>query len=104
VIASDPYVGYFVMVGDACQYEADNREFDEGEPEVVQVNDAYLDRHASVVRERIAMAGVRLAGLLNRALGAQSPEIGLRAELLGRIETISRELAELRAAVEAIDP
>ena len=71
-IARDPDVGYCVMVGDACQYEANNREFDEGEPEkVVQVNDAYLGMHAPVVRERIAMAGVRLAGLLNRALGAQ---------------------------------
>ena len=104
-IARDPDVGYCVMVGDACQYEANNREFDEGEPEkVVQVNDAYLGMHAPVVRERIAMAGVRLAGLLNRALGAQTPEIGLRAELLGRIETIRRELTELRAAVETIEP
>ena len=62
------------MVGDTCQYAADNREFDEGEPEkVVVVDDGYLDRHASIARERIAMAGVRLAGLLNRALGDQSP-------------------------------
>jgi hypothetical protein len=46
------------MVGDVCQYEADNRELDDGEPEkVVLVDAAYLDRHALVVRERIAMAG-----------------------------------------------
>jgi hypothetical protein len=93
------------MVGDTCQYEADNRKFDEGEPEkVVVVDDAYLDIHAPVARERIAMAGVRLAELLNRALGDQAPEVSLRAEPLGRIEAISRELAELRAAVEAIEP
>ena len=69
-IARKPELGYCVMVGDTCQYAADNREFDEGEPEkVVVVDDGYLDRHASIARERIAMAGVRLAGLLNRALG-----------------------------------
>jgi S1/P1 Nuclease len=104
-IARKPDVGYCVMVGDACQYEADNRELDAGEPEkMVVVNDAYLDMHASVVRERIAMAGVRLAGLLNRALGDQRPETTLRAEMLARIEAISRELAKLRATVEAMEP
>ena len=73
-IAREPEVGYCVMVGDTCQYAADNRGFDEGEPErVVVVDDDYLDMHASVARERIAMAAVRLAGLLNRALGDQSP-------------------------------
>ena len=73
-IAREPEVGYCVMVGDTCQYAADNREFDEGEPEkVVVIDDAYLDRHASIARERIAMAGIRLAGLLNRALSDQSP-------------------------------
>jgi hypothetical protein len=51
----------------------------------------------------MAMAGVRLAGLLNRALGDQSRETGLKAELLRRIEAISGELAELRAAVEAME-
>jgi hypothetical protein len=62
------------MVGDTCQYTAHNREFDEGEPErVVMVDDSYLDRHAPIARERIAMAGVRLAGLLSRALGDQNP-------------------------------
>jgi len=69
-IARKPEVGYCVMVGEACQYAADNREFDGGEPErVVVVDDGYLDRHAGIARQRIAMAGVRLAGLLNRALG-----------------------------------
>ena len=60
--------------------------------------------HAPIARERIAMAGVRLAGLINRALGEQAPEISLKAELLCRIDAISRELAELRAAVEALEP
>ena len=62
-IARKPEVGYCVMVGDTCQYAADNREFDEGEPErVVVVDDSYLDRHAPIARERIVRAGVRLAG------------------------------------------
>jgi S1/P1 Nuclease len=101
-IARDPDAGYCVM---ACQYEADNRELDDGEPrKVLLVDDAYLDRHAGVVRERIAKAGVRLAGLLNQALGDQAAETGLKAELLRRIDAISRALAELRAAVEAIEP
>jgi hypothetical protein len=69
-IAREPEFGYCVMVGDTCQYAADNREFDEGEAErMVVVDDDYLDMHASIARERIAMAGVRLAGLLRRALG-----------------------------------
>jgi S1/P1 Nuclease len=73
-IAREPDVGYCVMVDGTCQYAADNREFDDGEPErVVVVDDGYLDMHAPIARERIAMAAVRLAGLLNRALGSQSP-------------------------------
>jgi S1/P1 Nuclease len=102
-IARDPDDGYCLMVGDACQCEADNRQLDDGEPQKLVVTDGgYLDSHAPVVRERIAMAGVRLAGLVNRALGDQRSEISLRAELLAQIETISRELAELREAVESL--
>ena len=97
-IARDPGVGYCVTIGDACWYEADNRKLDDGEPEKMLVaNNAYLDMHAPVVRQRIAMAGVRLAGLLNRALGDQSPEAVLRVELLART-------AELRAAIETMRP
>jgi hypothetical protein len=71
-IARDPAVGYYVMVGNTCRYRAGNPELDDGEPrKVVVVDDGYLDRHAGVVRERIAKAGVRLAGLLNRALRDQ---------------------------------
>jgi hypothetical protein len=74
VIARKPGVGYCVMVDGTCQYAADSREFDEGEPErVVVVDDGYLDRHAPIARKRIAKAGVRLAGLLRRALRDRSP-------------------------------
>ena len=44
---------------------------------------AYLERHPQEVHQRIVMAGVRLAGLLNRALGDQSLETSPSAELLG---------------------
>jgi hypothetical protein len=40
----------------------------------------------------------------NRALGDQSPETSSKAALLARIEAISRELAELRAAIETMGP
>jgi S1/P1 Nuclease len=104
-IAIRPEVEYCVMVDGACRYKADNRQLDDGDPEKeVLVGGSYLDRHVPVVRERIAMAGVRLAGLLNQALGAQTPETSLRTETLGRIETISRELHELRNPIEAIKP
>jgi hypothetical protein len=47
------------MGGDTCQYTADNRAFNEGEPErVVVLDDGYWGRNAAIVRERIAMAGV----------------------------------------------
>jgi hypothetical protein len=104
-IAIRPEVEYCVMVDGACQYEAENRELDDGERQKeILVGGSYLDTHVPVVRERMAMAGVRLAGLLNQALGAQTPETSLRTEMLGRIETISRELDELRNAIEAIKP
>jgi hypothetical protein len=74
-IAREPEVGYCIMVDGTCQYAADIAEFEEGEPErVVVVDDGYLDRHASIAQQRIAIAGVRLAGLLNRALGDHGPE------------------------------
>jgi hypothetical protein len=97
-----PDVGYCVVVGNACEYEADNRDLDNGEPKkVIVIDDAYLDMHAPNARQRIATAGVRLAGLLNRALGEQAPEeASLRTVLLARIDAISRELAKLR--VEAM--
>jgi S1/P1 Nuclease len=74
-IAREPELGYCVLVDETCQYAADNRNFDEGEPEhVVVVDESYLDTHAPIARQRIAMAGVRLAGLLTRALGDPSPD------------------------------
>ena len=57
-IARKPEVGYCVRVGETCQYAADNREFDEGEPErVVVVDGGYLDMNAPIARGRIARQG-----------------------------------------------
>jgi hypothetical protein len=50
-----------------------------------------------IVEERLGMHPVAL-------VGAPSPETSLRTEMLGRIENISRELSELREALEAIKP
>jgi hypothetical protein len=47
VTAQEPGLQYCITVDGTCQYAADNREFDEGEPHrVVVVDDSYMDRHA----------------------------------------------------------
>ena len=40
-----------------------------GPEKVVVVDDAYLDRNAPIVAERLKRAGVRLGHLLNTSLG-----------------------------------
>jgi S1/P1 Nuclease len=82
--ATSPDVEYCVMVDGACQYEAENRELDDGERrKEVLVGNGYLDKHASVVRERMVMAGVRLGGLLIRrsAPRVQRPACGQRCSV-----------------------
>ena len=87
------------MVGDTYQYTAENREFQEGKSEkVVVVDDSYLDRHAPIARERIAMAGVRLRGLLSQALMMRV----LSAELLGR--ALVHDLLITNVQVDGLDP
>jgi hypothetical protein len=54
---------------EGCWYAADNARPDEREPQkTVVVDRAYIDTHTPVVRDRLVKAGVRLGGLLNRAL------------------------------------
>lgn len=36
------------------------------------VDDAYIDAHLPIVKERLKLAAVRLAGALNEAVGDQS--------------------------------
>ena len=69
-IATAPATGYCVQSGGVCTYEAGNVALDPGEPEkTVTVDAAYLAAAAPVVRDRLKRAGVRLAHLLDRALG-----------------------------------
>jgi hypothetical protein len=68
-ISTSPPVGYCVRTGDACWYGAGNERLDQAEPErAVVVDRAYIDMHAPAVRDRLIKAGIRLGGLLNRAL------------------------------------
>ena len=51
---------------DECWYTAEQREYVPERPQKkVVVNNAYLAKHALIVRERMKMAGVRLAAILN---------------------------------------
>jgi hypothetical protein len=69
-ITRRPSVGYCVLIGPACVYQAGRESFAVGEEEkAVVVNATYLDQHAAVVRDRLKQAGIRLAHLLNTTLG-----------------------------------
>lgn len=69
-IALDPDVDYCEKHGRVCWYGPNRITYQEGEPERrVTVDQAYLDAHLPIVAERLKQAGVRLAMLLDRALG-----------------------------------
>lgn len=63
-------VGYCVPTNAGCWYDAGNERLDEGELErTVLVDRSYIESSTPTVRDRLVKAGVRLGGLLNRALG-----------------------------------
>jgi hypothetical protein len=63
-------VGYCVHEGNGCIYEPGHPTYTAGETEkVVVVDNAYLERSAPIVADRLRQAGVRLAYLLNTSLG-----------------------------------
>lgn len=63
-------VGYCVRAGTGCWYHEDNERLDEGQPtRTIEIDRTYIETHAPTVREQLVKAGVRLAGLLNQALG-----------------------------------
>jgi hypothetical protein len=69
-IWTSPSVGYCVRADDAWWYGASNKRLDEGEAQrTVVVDRVYIEAHARTVREQLVKAGMRLAGLLNQALG-----------------------------------
>ena len=56
----------------ACWYETNNRELDlDEDKKVVNVNEAYMERHLPTIRLRLTQAGMRLGRLLNQALGGE---------------------------------
>lgn len=64
-----PWLGYCTMLDDACQYASWLPAFAEGQPHrKVMFDERYLDNATPIVRERLTLAGLRLADLLNRAL------------------------------------
>jgi hypothetical protein len=68
-ISVRPEVGYCVGTDGGCWYDTAKERLDEGEPErTVVVDQSYVERHTRIVRDRLVKAGVRLGGLLNRAL------------------------------------
>jgi nuclease S1 len=83
-ITLKPNVQYCVQKSGECWYAANQKTYPGGQRKNVDVNDAYLTEHAPTVRERLKMAGVRLAAVLNTALGevttAEMPSVtSLRA-------------------------
>ena len=67
-IAERPDVQYCVQKDGACWYAPDRLQYRGGAQRVVAIDDAYLTAQAATVRERLKMAGVRLAAILNTAL------------------------------------
>jgi nuclease S1 len=68
-VTLQPWTGYCVMVGSACQYSGARRTWATGVPRRgVAINGPYVDRAMPIIQQRITQAGVRLAHLLNQAL------------------------------------
>ena len=69
-IAISPTIRYCLPVDDGCWYEAATSTFEPGEPvKTVTIGAEYLDAAALIIRQRLKQAGVRLAHLLDQALG-----------------------------------
>jgi hypothetical protein len=64
-----PSVQYCVRKDDACWYSNEAMAFP-SRPRSVEMDDAYLELHAPLVRDRLKRAGVRLAAILNTVLQA----------------------------------
>jgi hypothetical protein len=63
-----PSVGYCVMVGATCQYDATRLAFDGSNPRAVVVDASYQTMAMPIIQQRITQAGVRLAHIINLAL------------------------------------
>jgi hypothetical protein len=71
-IATSQGVGYCVRTDRGCWNDRDHDRLEPGQPEkTVLVDQAYIEANGPIVSDRLARAGVRLAGLLNKTLAAQ---------------------------------
>jgi hypothetical protein len=68
-LSLDPATQYCVMDGSTCKYDETRVSFDDGEEKFVDANAQYLQQNSAAARQRLKMAGVRLAGILNVLLG-----------------------------------
>lgn len=68
-IVRDPSVEYCTLKEGACWYESSRMELDDDNLRVIEVSQDYLDAHKETADEQISKAGVRLAMLLDSALG-----------------------------------
>lgn len=64
-----PDVNYCIEVADNCQYSQDRLTYKQGDPKrSVEIGKDYRDAFADIARERVRLAGFRLAHLINQAL------------------------------------
>jgi hypothetical protein len=69
-LTRDASVRYCLQSGKVCEYDAGRPTYRPRSRErVVTADAAYIEAHKAAVAERLKQGGVRLAGLLNRALG-----------------------------------
>jgi hypothetical protein len=69
-IATAPATSYCIETADLCAYEAGNIALDAGEPQkTVTIDAAYIAVSTPMIRDRLKRAGVRLAHVLDQALG-----------------------------------
>lgn len=72
-LVRDPRVGYCMQRDERCDYALARELYDKGSPKrTVIVDEAYVAFASEVIRRRLAAAGVRLAVLLERALGPEN--------------------------------
>ena len=72
-----PSVQYCVQKQGECWYTATQKTYPgNGPKKKVDANDAYLGTHAPIVRDRLKMAGVRLAAVLTTALAQAESAAG----------------------------
>jgi hypothetical protein len=108
-IALNPNVQYCVQKQGECWYTASQKTF-AGVKKKVDANDAYLTLHAPTVRERLKMAGVRLAAVLNTALGqvalaeaAPAFRAGVPAPDRGRAPMVAISVEQWQALLFRLD-